>query len=540
MAKKTPAAHRLWLLTLIGILALGAFLSLHFFYGPSWVNGSDNYIYASEAQRLAATGNVYFGGLEDNVKLLLFFGMAIFVKALGYSLFSVSLFGVFCFLGTAVAVYLIGKELYDRRAGLIGAFLYSIFPLVVTNSSNAGDDVPMVFFVSLAVLFAVLALRKGNARRAYYALTGFTAAISYLIVPEGAIGAAIVLAIFGMDTILNLRRKKALRKAKTGLALAIAGVIAALAVTLLLGFVENGHWLSIIYDANLNLAAYVTSPGAPAYLNWLFPVPLLKNIAAGPFFSDPSLQNLVALLKASVGAPYVLDWMAFGYFGFAFLISAAYLLIIRDKRLAIPLLWFMIAFLYLGFGSQSITTYVPVLSLTRFALILCPAIALVVAFCLTHAIEYAGKKGAATRAAAYAAVSCVLIFLFVSSFFTIRYIDYSQRSSVSPLVQTGEYIDSLGPNATVFGPCDLPWIAYTDYRANLVSLGYIRFQGNCSVTGIFNFKPGDYMVGMLDGNYSQCGFAMVFKPRPITWLEGYTAFDNQGMNLSNVAVYLYR
>lgn len=504
--KKSLSAYSL---ALVLILLLGAFLSLYFFYGPSWINGSDNYVYASNAHQLAATGNVYPVWGEDSAKLLLIFGIAIFVKILGYSLLSLSLFGVSCFLGTIAVIYLIGKNLYNQRAGLIGAFLYSICPLVVTYSSNLGDGVPMVFFISLAALFAILALKKKKLSKSYYMLAGFTPAISYLIVPEGAIGAASVLFILGISIFYNPVGKKNVRKAEIGFMLGAAGAIIALVVVLLLGFIESGHWLLIISVINNGLTSWQTSPGVFAYLRWLF---------------LPSYQNV------------------FGYFGFAFAVSSVYLLILKDKRLVIPFLWFMFTFLYLGFGSQSITTYVPVLARVRFAILLCPAIVLIIAFGFARIIGYVEKKTLAIRIGIYAIVSCTFLLFFISSFFTIRYIDYSQLNMVTPLIQTGQYVNSLGPNVTVFGPSNLPWISYTNYKANLITLGYIGLEGNCNVTKTFMLKSGEYMIGELNGSYSSCGFVMVFRPHPIEWLESYryTGLNYTYLNLSNTAVYFYK
>ncbi len=518
--KKRMEDNRIYLLILIVVLILGAFLSLYFFYGPSWINGSDNYIYASEAHQLVTKGNIYFGGLEDNVKLLLFFGNAIFIKLLGYNLFSLSLFGVSCFLGTIIVIYLIGKNLYNLKAGLISAFFYAIFPIVVINSANVGDDVPMTFFVSLAVLFAVLAIKKDKTSKPYYILAGFVSAISYIIVPEGAIGAVFVLFIFGMDIVCNLVRKKKINKSIIGIALGIAGIVIAVAFICLLGFIENGHLLSIFSTVNSNLTPWQTTPGESAYLNWLFPTSnLINNIAKSPFFFNQ---------------------MAFGYFGFAFVISASYLLILRDKRIMIPLLWFLITFLYLGYGSQSITRYIPVLILLRFTIIFCPAIALMIGFGFTRIIEAVKKRHKVIKIATYVIVAGSILFFFICSFLSIRYINYSQRNSVSALVQTGNYINHLGLNVTVFGPVDLPWVTYTNYKASLLPLSYIRLESNCNVTKIFVLEPGDYMVGELNGSYSSCGFVMVFKPHKIEWLANYTAFNNDGMNISDIAVYLYR
>ena len=137
-------------LILITVIAFGVYLNLAFFYGPSWINGSDNYLYTSFAYSLV-NGHSVACNIVDCVSYTVIAGTAIFFALFGYSIFVSSFFGIFCYVLTIIVIYLIGKRVYSKKAGLISGFLYSIFPLVLSQSSNVGDDIPMVLLISLSV-----------------------------------------------------------------------------------------------------------------------------------------------------------------------------------------------------------------------------------------------------------------------------------------------------------------------------------------------------------------------------------------------------
>ena len=71
--------------------------------------------------------------------------------------------------GTLGAVYLLGRRLSGRRAGLIAAALVAVTPLFVRNATLAYTDIPTTFPLVLAVLYALRWWDSGRAREAVLA-----------------------------------------------------------------------------------------------------------------------------------------------------------------------------------------------------------------------------------------------------------------------------------------------------------------------------------------------------------------------------------
>jgi mannosyltransferase len=65
---------------------------------------------------------------------------------------------------TVPVAFLIGRELASNRAGLIGAALVAVSPMLIWYSQEARSYALLVFFGALALLFFVRALRTGDGR----------------------------------------------------------------------------------------------------------------------------------------------------------------------------------------------------------------------------------------------------------------------------------------------------------------------------------------------------------------------------------------
>ncbi|MCW6159974.1 MAG: glycosyltransferase family 39 protein [Candidatus Micrarchaeales archaeon] len=504
-------------IALLMILASGAFLSMAFFYGPSWINGSDNYIYTWEAH-MFAQGNFQPLGLTlgDNVKLLLIGGITLFFSIFRYSLLTASLFGVMCFLLTIIAVYMIGKELYSKAAGLFSAFLYSVFPLVLVESSNVGDDIPMAFLVALSILLVIKGLKSVKRQSAYLFTAGFLSLINVLIVPEALIGSFFIFGWLCIDAIAKRNHRSIFQIFNF-----TSGAIAAILVIFALGFLISGNPLHIIdaYSANFN-SYQGTSPAFSAYYSSLFS----NNLSA--FAGNPHgfLRNTG------------FNMLAYGFFGIALALSVLYLTINYRRAAIVPAAWLIFMLLYMGFGTMSITTYIPLILMIRYTVIFVPAIALLIGIALADIIKVAKGKIAPI---AYSLVVASLIALAVSSVIIAAYLNYSQYKTALPLLEIGGYINSLPSNTNIQGPADVPWLVYTSQN-NTNSLGYVMSENTCkNVTALFSFKPGSYFIGNLT-DPSSCNMTEVFQPSYPQWLSNYTAFDNIGLNFYNVNVYKYQ
>jgi 4-amino-4-deoxy-L-arabinose transferase-like glycosyltransferase len=93
-----------------------------------------------------------------------------------------------------IPMYLLGRQFFDRRAGFWGSLLFQILPVSGRAMSDGLSEATFLFFVTLSLLIAVLALRKNSF--AALAWAGMFGGFSYLTRPEGALvvlAAALVL-----------------------------------------------------------------------------------------------------------------------------------------------------------------------------------------------------------------------------------------------------------------------------------------------------------------------------------------------------------
>jgi len=122
-----------------------------------------------------------------------------------------------------VPVYLIGYEMYGRRAGIIAAILASTWPAVTIAVLYWGTmtEPPYFFFVYSGIYCGLLALRERG--RLPYLLAGAFFALAYLTRPE-AIG--YLVAVFVIIAAVRLfERKLFTRHALAGLALIVIGYL---------------------------------------------------------------------------------------------------------------------------------------------------------------------------------------------------------------------------------------------------------------------------------------------------------------------------
>ncbi|MAG20221.1 hypothetical protein CL618_02195 [archaeon] len=80
-------------------------------------------------------------------------------------------------------VYLLGKEIYNKKVGLISAFLIAIYPVLIFLSSIVYADSLYYFLVMFGAYFGFIALKKEN--KWLFFLTGILFALSYLTRVEG-------------------------------------------------------------------------------------------------------------------------------------------------------------------------------------------------------------------------------------------------------------------------------------------------------------------------------------------------------------------
>ena len=107
--------------------------------------------------------------------------LGFYIQALFFTVFGSSNTGVtvvtFFGLGSVALMYLIGRELYGKSAGLIAAALLGLSPWHLVLSRSFLMDAQCLFFSLLCLLVGVLAIRKGSVKLTSVAGLVFAAAI---------------------------------------------------------------------------------------------------------------------------------------------------------------------------------------------------------------------------------------------------------------------------------------------------------------------------------------------------------------------------
>lgn len=84
---------------------------------------------------------------------------------------------------TIILSYFVGKELYNKEAGLFSAFVYALYPVILILSVDTYSDILFFCFLLLSIYLFLVSLRKDTFFIS--AMLGISAAASYLTRPEG-------------------------------------------------------------------------------------------------------------------------------------------------------------------------------------------------------------------------------------------------------------------------------------------------------------------------------------------------------------------
>lgn len=117
--------------------------------------------------------------------------LAISFKLFGFGIIQARMVSVILGLFTVLFTYLLGKELYSEKIGLLSALILVVNPLFFLIARQARMDIAMVCFALIALYFLVIALKSG--KYDYYFGSGFFAMLSVLSHPNGIFGVIIII-----------------------------------------------------------------------------------------------------------------------------------------------------------------------------------------------------------------------------------------------------------------------------------------------------------------------------------------------------------
>lgn len=421
-------------LLLLLIVSFTSLYSVIFFMGPS-IYGDDFY-YSQLAYNITRGGFTEAGNIDPilSIRLLQIFPMAFFYELLGYGAGPAAAWDFLSFIGTVIAVFFIGKELYDYRAGLLSSALLSIMPIVVQYSTTVSDNITMMFLTTIVVL-ALVKATKMNSHAWYFAL-GAAIVASLLTTPQSEIFAFVVFAYLAVEL---LRRK--IRISRTSLFL-LYGIAASLLVLFAFNYLNNGNplltftYTSTYYSGDVGVNFTLSTD---QYLFSMFPYSIfstLSTISTNP--TAPS--NLITNIWSST-APC-------GAYFYAAFVVLAYLIVKRERRAYLPVFLFLGCFLYMNFGPTHIGlnpfAYVLAPRLDRYLILLAVPAVLMMAMAIVRAFR--------TRSNAWKAVSAVVVlsglaFLVATSLHVNLFWYYVWDNSRYGQLQIASLLSAL-PNTT--------------------------------------------------------------------------------------------
>jgi len=451
------------MLFLLFIIIIAITLSYSFFYGPSQMGG-DDYEYVTFGH-MVDSGNasaLIYNGVLGN-KLILNYGMGIFMYLFGQTTFGSSLFSEVCFLLTIVIIYELGSELHSKNAGLISAFTYSIMPISVVSASATSDTIPMALFATAAIYAIIKAAgmkHKSNSKPLVLAaLSGMLPTLGFLITAESLIMLlpVLILAIYYTIKKGTINRRGLLPGFLLGIIIGILLIAVwgyALSGNPLKAYSTDSTWYTNfqttpnpLYTAGLNLAAV-----APVYL-----LPHAASDLPNPYWN------------------YYYVW-----FVYITIIFTAIMAFRKRNRYSIPAMWAIVAFVYLSFGTMSLHRYIPIPPFPRYTLVLAPAIALLIGIGTADIIseKYMKKKYNKSKVKSgkkpmhkHKAIMAILIIavfsiLSIQSMYSIYSLKSSEASATAPFLEAVHFIEqNKAVNATVQSSTLIPLQVYEDFGA---------------------------------------------------------------------------
>ncbi|WP_456392002.1 ArnT family glycosyltransferase [Persephonella sp.] len=148
-------------------IALFVFFTVFVYFWNIWLNDiwiPNEAFYAEAAREMLESGNfldIYYNYEPRFNKPPMTYWMVVFsYLVFGINEFATRLPIVLSALGSNLLVYLIGKELYGRKTGLVAAAVMAFSFQFVINSRYASPEVPLTFFFTLTLYLFIVGYRR--------------------------------------------------------------------------------------------------------------------------------------------------------------------------------------------------------------------------------------------------------------------------------------------------------------------------------------------------------------------------------------------
>jgi hypothetical protein len=236
---------------------------------------------------------------------------------------------VFTHIGSILAVYVLGRRLFNRRVGIFAAALWALYPHVAQWSRFGDLEIPLTFLVTLAAAFFLMAWTGQQPRRRYALLAGLVFGGALWTKPTAG-GLVLGVLLLLLVELIRLRFDWRAWLPRFQLAL-ITGLAAA---------PLGGAW----YVRNVLLGHNAVD----------FPPPFWQTLAqrSGGEFGWLLVGLLLVLVYVYFGQKMRPDWRG-GLMGILFVLAALLPSILMPRRM----IWFEFVLLAVGLGILALTLW---------------------------------------------------------------------------------------------------------------------------------------------------------------------------------------
>lgn len=412
------------------IVANAAYYGFTHYEGPSVYGDDPNYLYL--ASSLLQGTYVMNPGYIFSLRVMQFVPIAFFYAIMGVHTYSASAWDIFSYLATIVVIFFFGRFFYSEKAGLFSAFTLSIFPLLTKYAVTTGEDPPLMFVTSLAVLLLLYGIRYHKPK--YYFASGLFLVTAWLISYEAGITIAFVLLLGAYLTFKRLYAdkhgikqgakafyltlksfikdgdvRKLYKKARllyswlgnNASTFLVLGVAIGFLVTFIFSALYSNSGPYVTITRNLN---FYSSVGGK--VNGLPTIPT-TDVSLMFYPDDMFPYHFVALLSQHMTLGNLLNVIrnnVFGLgtlteFGISFYILVLAIIVLalaREKRALFVGIWFAFMFLFLQFGPMSAGIsldpfkihYILAYRLGRFLIITIPAASVLIGMAFSKLTEF--------------------------------------------------------------------------------------------------------------------------------------------------------
>jgi len=152
-------------------------------------------------------GKIIYLEIVDNKMPYFYFTIAFSFFLFGKSIIYPRLLTAFLSTFTLVLVYFIGKELYDKKVGILAAGMYVLDPLSIYWSRYTMTEPYVTFFSTIAIFAYVLS--RNRKKTGYIFLAGLFAGVSFFMKQLGILTFLMIIVCIFIDSFRKeIRNKK--------------------------------------------------------------------------------------------------------------------------------------------------------------------------------------------------------------------------------------------------------------------------------------------------------------------------------------------